>query len=122
MPGALIVRTRRGRPFTKDILAKDIRQVREKLGIPSELKLADLRRTAWTEMANKGATVPELAASAGLVNGHRSKEHGDLCGHFWTPCRRRPWTPGKEHKRDRKVKKVKSRWFFSKKKSKVWRE
>ena len=65
MPGALIVRTRRGRPFTKDILAKDIRQVREKLGIPSELKLADLRRTAWTEMANKGATVPELAASAG---------------------------------------------------------
>ena len=28
-----------GRPFTKDILAKDIRQVREKLGIPSELKL-----------------------------------------------------------------------------------
>ena len=46
MPGALIVRTRRGRPFTKDILAKDIRQVREKLGIPSELKLSDLRRTA----------------------------------------------------------------------------
>ena len=39
--------------------------MREKLGIPSELKLADLRRTAWTEMANKGATVPELAASAG---------------------------------------------------------
>ena len=36
-----------------------------KLGISSELKLADLRRTAWTEMANKGATVPELAASAG---------------------------------------------------------
>lgn len=65
MPGAFIVRTRRGRPFTKDILAKDIRQVREKLGIPSELKLAGLRRTAWTEMANKGATVPELAASAG---------------------------------------------------------
>ena len=27
--------------------------------------LADLRRTAWTEMANKGATVPQLAASAG---------------------------------------------------------
>ena len=65
MPSALIVRTRRGRPFTKDNLAKDIRQVREKLCIPSELKLADLRRTAWTEMANKGATVPELAASAG---------------------------------------------------------
>ena len=65
MPSALIVRTRRGRSFTKDNLAKDIRQVRKKLGIPSELKLADLRRTAWTEMANRGATVPELAASAG---------------------------------------------------------
>ena len=51
---------------TTKILSKDIRKVREKLvGIPSELKLADLRRTAWTEMANKGATVPELAASAG---------------------------------------------------------
>ena len=45
MPGALIVRTRRGRPFNTDILAKDIRQVLEKLVIPSELKLADLRRT-----------------------------------------------------------------------------
>ena len=65
MPGALIVRTRRGRPFTKDILAKDIRQVREKLGIPSELKLAALHRTAWAEMANKEAVVPKLAASAG---------------------------------------------------------
>ena len=40
--------------------------MRETLGIPSELKLADLRRTAWTAMANKGATVPELAASAVL--------------------------------------------------------
>ena len=50
---------------TTKILSKDIREVREKLGIPSELKLADLRRTAWTEMANRGATVPELAASAG---------------------------------------------------------
>ena len=66
------IRTRRGRPFTKDNLAKDIRQVREKLGIPSELKLADLRRTAWTEMANKGATVPELAASAGIAYAMRS--------------------------------------------------
>ena len=65
MRGALIVRARRGRPFTKDILAKDIRKVREKLKIPSELKLADLRRKAWTERANKGTTVPELAASAG---------------------------------------------------------
>ena len=50
---------------TTKILSKDIRQVREKLGIPSELKLSDLRRTAWTEMANIGATVPQLAARAG---------------------------------------------------------
>ena len=63
---------------TTKILSKDIRKVREKLGIPSELKLADLRRTAWTEIANKGAKVPELAASAG-------------CGQ-WTPLRR-IWTP-----------------------------
>ena len=38
--------------------------MREKLGIPSELKLSNLHRMAWAEMANKGATVPELAASA----------------------------------------------------------
>ena len=103
------------------MLATDIRQVREKLGIPSELKLADLRRTAWTEMANKGATVPELAASAGGQ---------------WTP-QRRTWTPmssllapllmpvmdaGKKTKRDRKVEKVRNRWFFSFKKSEKWRE
>ena len=65
MPGSFVVRSRRGRPFTKDMLATDIHQVHEKLGIPSELKLANLRRTAWTETANTGATVPELAASAG---------------------------------------------------------
>ena len=47
------------------MLATDIRQVREKLGIPSELKLAALRRTAWAEITNKGAVVPKLAASAG---------------------------------------------------------
>ena len=69
------MRTRRGRPFTKDILAKDIRKVREKLGIPSELKLADLRRTAWTEMANKGATVPELA-NALILGGWNLGYHG----------------------------------------------
>ena len=71
-------KTRRCRPFTKDILAKDIRKVREKVGIPSKLKLADLRRKTWTEMANKGPTVPQLSASA-------------RCGQ-WTP-RQRIWTP-----------------------------
>ena len=84
------------------MLATDIRQVREKLGIPSELKLADLRRTAWTEMANKGLSA-ELAASA---DGQ------------WTP-QRRIWTPmcpsgpllmpvmdaGKEHKKVQKTEK-----------------
>ena len=60
------MRIRRGRPFTRDILAKGIRQVREKLGIPSELKLADLRRRAWPEMAIKGLWFPNLR---GLVPG-----------------------------------------------------
>ncbi len=39
--------------------------MREKRGIPSGLKLVDLGRTAWTEMANKGASVPKPALSAG---------------------------------------------------------
>ena len=78
-PVALIVRIRRGRPFTRDILAKGIRQVREKLDIPSELKLADLRRRAWPEMAIKGLWFPSLRASAGG-------------GSQWTP-QRKIWTP-----------------------------
>ena len=77
MPGALIVRTWRGKPFTKDILAKGIRQVREKLGIPKELKLGDLRRTAWTEMADGGVPCPSWQR---MLDG------------LWTPLPR-TWTP-----------------------------
>ena len=44
MPGALAVRTRLGKPFTKDILWQKTsgHLVREKRGILSEVKLADL--------------------------------------------------------------------------------
>ena len=49
MPAALVIRTRRGRPYTKDILAKDIRTVRRLAGLPGDLQLRDLRRTATIE-------------------------------------------------------------------------
>lgn len=64
-PNALVIRTRRGRPYTKDILAKDFRAVRRKAGLPECLQLQDLRRTASSEEANAGATEAEIAARRG---------------------------------------------------------
>ena len=69
-------------------------------------------------MANKGATVPQLAASA-VVNGHRSEEYGHLRGHFWTPCRRGAQPSRRAHKRHRKVEQVEKSLVIQKKVEKV---
>ena len=76
MPGALIVRTWRGKPFTKDILAKGIRQVREKLGIPKELKLGDLRRTALDRDGRWRCYRARAGSECWMVYGHRCQEPG----------------------------------------------
>lgn len=69
MPAALVVRTRRGRPYKKDRLARDVRKILRKAGIPDSVQLRDLRRTATTESAANEATVPELAAARGWAMG-----------------------------------------------------
>jgi integrase len=65
LPGAYVVRTRRGRPYTKDRLARDIRIILRAAGIPDAVQLRDLRRTASKERAEAGATEAELASSTG---------------------------------------------------------
>ena len=62
MPGQPLIRSERGRPFSKDHLTRVVRQVLNKARIPSELQLRDLRRTASKERAEADATAAELAA------------------------------------------------------------
>ncbi len=65
MPSAVLIRTRRGRPYTKDRLARDARMIFREAGIPDAVQLRDIRRTASKERAEAGATEAELAASTG---------------------------------------------------------
>lgn len=60
------------RPYAdKDQLGKQWRKVRTALEMPSDLRLADLRRTAATEAADGGATEAELDAVHGWKPGSR---------------------------------------------------
>lgn len=65
LPSALIVRTPTGKAYTRHHLAKQVRTVLRKAGIPDEIQLRDLRRTASKERADSGATEYELASSTG---------------------------------------------------------
>ena len=65
LPNAVLLRTRRGRPYTKDYLAKGIRRVLRAAGVPDAVRLSDLRRTASKERAEAGATEAEIAAAGG---------------------------------------------------------
>ena len=46
LPGVVLVRTRRGRPYQKDRLARDVRIILRAAGVPDAVQLRDLRRTA----------------------------------------------------------------------------
>lgn len=64
-PSALVIRTRTGQPYTKDLLAKDIRTVRRLAGLPDDLQARDLRRTATIEEYEGGASEKQVAAARG---------------------------------------------------------
>lgn len=64
-PTATLIRTRRGLPYTKDRLARDIRGVLRAAGIPDAVQARDLRRTASMERAKGGSTEYEIASSTG---------------------------------------------------------
>jgi len=59
-----------GKPYDRWIYAKLARRVRDKAKLPSELRIADLRRTGTTKLANSGCTEDELMS----VTGHTSRQ------------------------------------------------
>ena len=65
MASDVLLTTPRGRPFTKDYLAKGVRKILRKAGIADDVQLRDIRRTASKERAEAGATEAELAAGTG---------------------------------------------------------
>jgi integrase len=66
MKDALLVRTRRGKPFTKDRLGRDVRHILRNAGIPNIIQMRDLRRTVATEMVESGVTDAEIEAAMGV--------------------------------------------------------
>jgi integrase len=56
---------KKGRRLTPSCIASHLNTIKFKLGLPKELLLRDLRRTAVTEMAQGGATVSEITALTG---------------------------------------------------------
>jgi integrase len=66
MPEALVVRSRRGKPFLKHRLSRDVRIILDKAGISKEIQMRDLRRTAASEIVEGGATDAELEAAFGV--------------------------------------------------------
>ena len=65
VPTATLIRTRRGRPYTKDRLSRDIRIIMRAAGIPDAVQARDLRRTASMERAKADSTEYELASGTG---------------------------------------------------------
>ena len=65
-PESVAVRTRRGKPFKKERLSRDVRIILRAAGVPDTIQMRDLRRTAATEMAEAGATESELSVALGL--------------------------------------------------------
>ncbi len=63
--GTPLFRSMKGRPFSKDHLTRVARRLRSELGLPEELQLRDLRRTASKERADNQATAVEIAAGGG---------------------------------------------------------
>jgi len=68
--GYIVLYESTGRPYDRRMYSKLAALVRERAGLPDELKLSDLRRTGATEMAEAGCTEDELRS----VTGHQSRD------------------------------------------------
>lgn len=60
-----LLRTPKGRPYTSYHLAHQVRGIMRAAGLPDDLQIRDLRRTASKERAEGGASEAELAAATG---------------------------------------------------------
>ncbi len=56
------------RPWKADHFRHVFRQIADAAGLPEDLQFRDLRATAATELADAGATVPELRSHGGWTN------------------------------------------------------
>lgn len=68
--GTIVVNDLTGRPHTRWSYYKQARDVCRTAGLPDELRMADLRRTGATEMAESGCTADEIRS----VTGHQSRD------------------------------------------------
>ncbi len=102
MPGVVLVRSRRGRPYQKDRLARDVRIILRAVGVPDAIQLRDLRRTASKERAEAGATEAELASSTG-----HSIEHGSKILDTYNPRSFEQAKAAQDKRREKALKNVK---------------
>lgn len=68
--GTIVLNDLTGRPHTRWSYYKQARNICQQAGLPDELRMADLRRTGATEMAESGASADEIRA----VTGHQSRD------------------------------------------------
>lgn len=68
--GCIVLNDITGKPHTRWSYYKQARDICRSAGLPDELRIADLRRTGATEMAECGSTADEIRS----VTGHQSRD------------------------------------------------
>ena len=63
--GKISLRTRRGRLYSKDQLARNFRRIANLVGLPKSVQMRDLRRTAHIERLEGGANDQEARSAIG---------------------------------------------------------
>lgn len=59
-----------GKPYDEHLIRHVFSRIRKRAGLPNELQLRDLRRTAISELARAGATTDEIMS----ISGHSTRE------------------------------------------------
>lgn len=65
---------RTGKPYSKDMLCRRVREVFDAAGVSKGMQFRDLRRTAFVRMIESGSTVPQACA----ITGHSIEEGNDI--------------------------------------------
>ena len=95
---AYICPTKTGRRWQRRSLAREARLIARSIGLPDELQLRDLRRTAATEAASAGVTPWEMMAAGGWQNQASIRPYL-----IWTPEQAASFQAKREaYRRDRK--------------------
>lgn len=65
---------RTGKPYSKDMLCRRVREVFEAIGLGHDVQFRDLRRTSVVRLAEASCTIPEICA----ITGHNLKEATEI--------------------------------------------